>query len=124
MINKKTIISAASILTTLIVILGGLWAFEDRYAKSAEVKELETQVVQSLKQYNMQQMQMQQVYQYKNEYRFYQFLYDKLGQDMMEIRRQMRRYPEDVVLKEDYHDVQQQRNKVKDKMDDLLRKIQ
>lgn len=121
--NKKTIVTSLGVIATILAILGGLWAFEDRYAKSAEVKELEVQVVESLQQFNEQQTKIIQTNEYKNQYRFYQFLYDKLGQDLLEIRRILRRDPEDQILRQDYIDVQEQRKKVKDKMDQLLEKI-
>ena len=123
-INKKTIISAASIIIAIFTILGGMWAFDSHYAKSAEIEELEVQVVQSLRQYNEQQIHVQQIYQYKNEYRFYQFIYDKLGRDLLEIRRQIRRYPEDEILRQDYVEVREERVKIKEKMDEILRKIE
>lgn len=123
MINKKSIITTLTIVATLLAILGGFWAFEDRYAKSAEVKDMEVQVVQTLKQFNMQQMKVIQLNEYKNQYRFYQFLYDKLGQDLLEIRRQLRRYPEDQILRQDYVDVKEQRDGVKEKMNELMEKI-
>ena len=123
-INKKTIISAASIIIAIFTILGGMWAFDSHYAKSAEIEELEVQVVQSLRQYNEQQIHVQQIYQYKNEYRFYQFIYDKLGRDLLEIRRQIRRYPEDEILRQDYVEVREERVKIKEKMDEIFRKIE
>ena len=121
--NKKTIYGGLTVVVTIFAILGGMWGFEDRYAKSVEVAELEVQVVQSLKQYNQQQTKAQQTYEYKNEYKFYQFLYDKLGRDLLEIRRQLRRDPTDQFLKQDYVDIQNQRNGIKVKMNELMQKI-
>jgi len=122
--NKKTIFSVVGAVAAGFAILGGLWAFEDRYAKSVEITELEVQVVQSLQEYNVQQQKAINVIQLKQDYRFYQFLYDKLGNDLLEIRRILRREPTDAILRQDYIDVQEQRNKVKAKMDEIMRKIQ
>jgi len=121
--NKKTVYGGLSVVVAVFAILGGLWAFEDRYAKTEEVDELEIQVVQSLKQYNQQQTQIQQNYQHKNEYKFYQFLYDKLGRDLLDIRRQLRRDPTDEFLRQDYTEAQRQRGLIKEKMDALMEKI-
>ncbi len=122
-LTRKTIFSIIGAVAACFAILGGLWAFEDRYAKSIEIVELEIQVVQSLKQYNIQQMEVQQRYEYKNEYKFYQFMYDKLAQDLLEIRRQLRRDPTDAFLRQDYTDVTEQRKLVKAKMEKLMEKI-
>lgn len=121
---KKIIISAASIITAIFAIIGGLWAFDNHYAKSVQVTKLEIQVVQSLKQYNTQQQRSQQVYQYKNDYRFYQFMYDKLTQEMYSIKRQLRRDPTDQGLQQEYIEISQERQRVKQKMDNLMGKIQ
>ena len=120
---KKIILSAASIITTIFIILGGLWAFDNHYAKSIEVAELEVQVVESLKQYNTQQQQSQTVYELKNDYKFYQFMYNKYTQDMFEIRRQLRRNPTDQEARQEYVDISAERQRVKQKMDELMEKI-
>ena len=120
---KKIIISAASIIIAVFSIMGGMWAFENRYAKSVEVAELEVQVVQSLKQYNTQQQKSQQTYQYKNDYKFYQFMYDKLTQDLYQVKRQLRRFPQDQNLQREYNEISRQRQDVKRKMDSLMEKI-
>ena len=123
-VNKKTIFSVLGALAAGFAVLGGLWAFEDRYAKSAEIVELEVQVVQSLQEYNIQQQKAINVIQLKQDYRFYQFLYDKLGNDLLEIRRLLRRNPEDQILRQDYVEVREERVKIKEKMDEILRKIE
>lgn len=120
---KKIIISAASVIAAVFGLLGGMWAFDGHYAKSIEVAELEVQVVESLKQYNVQQQQSQGVYQMKTDYKFYQFMYDKLTQDMYDIKRQLRRNPSDQDLRQDYIDVSNERQRVKNKMESLMEKI-
>ena len=120
---KKLIVTASSIITAIFAILGGLWAFDAHYATSMEVAELEVQVVESLKQYNVQQQQAQTIYQMKTDYKFYQFMYDKLTQDMYEIKRQLRRNPTDQDLRQDYINISNERQQVKNKMDSLMEKI-
>jgi hypothetical protein len=120
---KKIIISAASVIAAVFGLLGGMWAFDSHYAKSIEVAELEVQVVESLKQYNVQQQQAQTIYQMKTDYKFYQFMYDKLTHDMYEIKRQLRRDPTDQDLRQDYINISNERQQVKNKMDSLMEKI-
>ena len=121
--TRKKFIGLLSVIATIFAVLGGFWGFEDRYAKSADVKELEVQVVKTLKEFSQQQMQIQQTYEYKNDYKFYQFQYDKLGNDLINLRREMRTNPDDQLLKEDYNEVKHQRELLKQKMDSLLEKI-
>jgi len=120
---KKMIISAASIIAVVFGLLGGMWAFDGHYAKSIEVAELEIQVVESLKQYNVQQQKTQTTYQMKNDYKFYQFMYDKLTQDMYSIKRQLRSSPTDQDLRQDYINISSERQRVKNKMDSLMENI-
>ena len=114
---KKIIIAAASIITAIFTILGGLWAFENHYATNkkvdTEIERVEIQVAGAL--------QNQQI---QNNYKFYQFMYDKLTQDMFEIKRQLRRFPEDQELRQDYQDVKRERSNLKGKMDSLMEKVQ
>jgi len=120
---KKIIISAVSIITAIFAILGGLWKFDVHYATSMEVAELEVQVVESLRQYNTQQQQVQTTYQLKTDYKFYQFMYDKYTGDMLEIRRLLRRNPTDQDLRQDYVSISAQRDRVKQKMELIMEKI-
>ena len=50
-------------------------------------------------------------------------MYDKLTQDMYEIKRQLRRNPTDQDLRQDYINISNERQQVKNKMDSLMEKI-
>ena len=50
-------------------------------------------------------------------------MYDKLTQDMYNIKRQIRDNPDDIQLKDDLNEVIRQRNDIKKKMDELMSKI-
>ena len=51
-------------------------------------------------------------------------MYDKLTQDMYNIRRELRRDPENQELRQDYIDIKSERDRVKIKMDSMMEKIQ
>jgi uncharacterized coiled-coil DUF342 family protein len=114
--EKKNIVSAASIIIAIFTILGGLWAVENHYETKAEAKEkiekVEIQVAQAL-----------QTQQIRTDYQFYQFMYDKLTQEMYSIKRQLKRNPEDTDLREEYNDIKIEREKIKNKMRELMEKI-
>lgn len=114
---KKAIVTASSIILTIFALLGGLWAFENHYATNqkvnTEIERVEFEVAGAI--------QNQQI---KNDYKFYQFQYDKLTNDMFEVKRMLRRDPTDQELRQDYIDIKAQRDAVKRKMELLMEKIQ
>ena len=114
---KKAIVTASSIITAVFALLGGLWAFENHYATNqkvnTEIERVEIEVAGAI--------QSQQI---KTDYKFYQFMYDKLTQDMYNIRRELRRDPENQELRQDYIDIKSERDRVKIKMDSMMEKIQ
>jgi hypothetical protein len=61
--------------------------------------------------------------QIKSDYRFYQFQYDKIVQDKMEVKRQLRRDPDDQGLRQDYQELEEERKRIKQKMDELMNQI-
>ena len=114
---KKAIVTASTIIIAIFSLLGGLWAFEKHYATNrtveTEIERVEFEVAGAI-----------QTQSIKSSYQFLQFQYDKLTQDMMYIRRQLRRDPTDQILREEYQDVKLERQKVKLKMEQLMEKIQ
>lgn len=109
--TKKVIVSLSAI-ATLLSVVGGIWGFEAHYVDTSEMKNFEMKIVTTIENQ-----------QYKSDVKFYQFMYDKLTTDLFELKRQMRRYPEDELLKEDYKEILNQRNKIKDKLDKSMEKI-
>jgi len=114
---KKSIVTASSVITAIFAIMGGLWAFENHYATNkkvnTEIKRVEFEVAGAIQNQSI-----------KSSYRFLQFQYDKLTQDMMNIKRELRRDPTNQDLREEYQDVKLERQKVKRKMESLMEKIQ
>ena len=115
MFTKKliTILGAIGVILSL---FGGLWAFETHYATNeklyGEIQRVEIQVAGAI-----------QNIQIKTDYKFYQFMYDKLTADMFLLRKQIRDNPNDAVLKQDYQDVCDQRKEMKLKLEKLMQKI-
>lgn len=108
----KKVITGLSVIATLLAIVGGIWAFENHYATSEDVKNLEVQLASAL-----------QNQQLKTDYKFYQFLYDKLQLDTFLMKKQMERNPNDNDLRLDYEELLKQKNDIKNKMEKTLKEI-
>jgi len=108
----KKIVIGLSVITTLLAIIGGLWGFDSHYASAKDMNGLEIRVAEGFE--NTQN---------KLDVRFLQFMYDKLTQDMYDIKRQLSRYPNDKVLEEDYKEVLRKRSRIKEKLDEALKRI-
>jgi len=115
MFTKKVMAIIGAILAVLSLI-GGIWAVEEHYATNKgvddKIEHVEFQVAGAI-----------QNIQIKTDYKFYQFMYDKLTNDMFLLRKQMRDNPNDNMIKQDYKDVCDQRKEMKIKLEQLMRKI-
>jgi len=115
MFTKKVMAIIGAILAVLSLI-GGIWAVEEHYATNKgvddKIEHVEFQVAGAI-----------QKIQIKTDYKFYQFMYDKLTNDMFLLRKQMRDNPNDNMIKQDYKDVCDQRKEMKIKLEQLMRKI-
>ena len=103
-------------ITTIVVIfslIGGVWAFDDRYVSKEAVEEkLEQQekiVIATLQKFKQQ-----------IDYRWYQNLYNDLTVQMMQYKNLLRKNPNDELLKQEYKDIVDKRKKVKEILDKLL----
>jgi hypothetical protein len=110
----KKFLTSISVITAVIGLLVALWMFDGHYeTKAAAVEKIEqVEIVVA------GAIQNQEI---KSDYKFMQFIYDKLTTEMYNLKRQMRRYSEDQDLKDDYTDVVRQRNEVKFKLDILMK---
>ena len=112
----KKFMTILGVILAILSLVGGIWAIEDHYATNKtvnnKIEHVEIQVAGAI-----QNIQM------KTDYQFYQFMYDKLTQDMFVLRKQMRDNPSDQVLRQDYKDVCDQRKDIKSKLDQLMKKI-
>jgi len=110
--NNKKLLTGLGVVVTILSIIGGIWAFDAHYATDKKVDDLEIQIAGAL-----QNQQM------KSDYQFYQFMYDKLTQDIYNLKRQIRNAPWDGDLKQDYKEVIQERKEIKRKMDKAIKNI-
>lgn len=112
------------VITAILSLIGGIWAFESHYATSAEVAEVKIEAKEDVKDLEIQIAGALQNQQMKSNVQFYQMTYDSLTRKLNELRRQMRKYPEDQDLKQDYQELYEERRRIKNKLDESLRKIQ
>ena len=122
--NLKTIIA---IIVGVITIAGAVWVFANTFATNVRVDKEDKEIVQSvdIKMKSMEDvvagaLQRQEV---KSDYKFYQFQHDKLLQDKMEVKRQLRRDPTNQELRQDYIEIEEERKRIKEKMDELMKQI-
>lgn len=119
----KKVITTISAVAAVFTLVGAIWGFETHYATNKRVDKVEIAQAEEVKDLEIQLAGALENTQHKLDVRYFQFMYDKLGQDLNEIRRQMRRYPEDEILKEDYKEIKQRRNDIKRQLDDAIKKI-
>ena len=97
-------------------LLGGVWAFDDRYAK-------EEIVAQNLQQLQQQTTQTIKQVQLKIQLQFYQMMYDNLTKEMFSYKRLLRENPNDPEIREEYERIIIERNRIKTKINELMEKI-
>ena len=105
-----------SALVLLFSFLGGVWAFDDRYAK-------EVVVAQSLQQFQQQTLKSNKQFQAKIQIQFYQMTYDNLTKEMFSYKRLMRENPRDLEIKEEYDRIVEERKRTKIKINEFLEKM-
>lgn len=120
--TKKVIVSLG-VVATLLTIVGGIWAFENHYATNQRVDKVEMKSTEDVKELEIQIAGALENQQRKSDVRYWQFMYDKITNDIFELKRQMRRYPEDKILQQDYADALERRKEIKKKLDDALQEI-
>ena len=110
---KENIGKTIASVIVLFSLIGGVWAFDDRYISKTEVdtkmKHQEKIVIATLQKFK------QQV-----DYRWYQNLYDQLTVQILEYRNLLRKNPGDEILKQEYKEIVEERKKIKKILDDLL----
>ena len=129
--NLKTWIGIA---TGLITIVAAVWVVGNTFATNNRVDKVEVvtemNINKKIELFEVEvagALQIQnkaiQTQQLKNNYNFYQFQHDKLVQEKMEIKRQLRRDPNNQGLRQDYIELEEERKRIKQKMDELMDKI-
>jgi hypothetical protein len=119
----KKVIAIISSITAVFTLVAGIWAFEAHYATNDRVDEVFISAKENVKDLEIQIAGALERQQLKSDVRYWQFEYDKILNDIYELKRQMRRYPEDEVLKQDLMDLLGRKKTVKEKLEKSLEKI-
>lgn len=102
---------AYKVILAVLAIVAAVYAFDDRYAKTEEVRKQEQQVIKTL-----------DMFQQKLESKF---LYDRLNilQDQRrQIKIMLKKTPDDVELQEQYKDIDEEIKATKNRLNELQKK--
>ena len=126
-INISSLKTVIAIVVGLITIAGATWLFGNTFATNVRVDKEDVKIIKivDVKFKKMENVvagaiQRQGV---KSDYKFYQFQHDKLLQEKREVRRQLRRDPTNQELRQDYQEIEEERKRIKNKMDQLMNEI-
>lgn len=120
---KNKVVAGLSVIVTLFAIVAGIWSIDDHYATNKRVNLIEVAYAEDMKKIGEQLSKTLENTQHKLDARYFQFLHDKYTSDAMNMRREMRRYPEDEFLQEDYKDLIDKKKDVKIKLEKSLERI-
>lgn len=130
-INKKSIgsyftkkvITILAACVTVLSLIGGIWKFEAHYATNTRVDNVAVAAENDVNKLEMQLAGALQNQQFKSDAKYWQFMYERLIKDLTELKRQMIRYPEDDILKEDYRALLDRIKNARTKLDESIEKI-
>lgn len=120
--TKKLVISLG-VVATVLTIIGGIWAFEAHYATNDKVNGIAYASNEKIEQLEFKIANALDNQQYKSDVRYFQFMYDKLTNDLFQLKRQIEKYPDDPVLNQDYQEVLELRKEVRKRLDESMEKI-
>lgn len=120
--TKKLAISLG-VVATVLTIIGGIWAFEAHYATNDKVNGIVYASNEKIEQLEFKIANALDNQQYKSDVRYFQFMYDKLTNDLFQLKRQIEKYPNDPVLNQDYQEVLELRKEVRKRLDESMEKI-
>lgn len=120
--TKKVITTLAAVATVL-TIIGGIWGFEAHYATNNRLNSVAMAAEKDVSQLEVQLAGALQNQQFKSDAKYWQFMYERLLKDVTELKRQMKRYPEDNILKEDYRALLDRIKEARKKLDESMEKI-
>jgi outer membrane PBP1 activator LpoA protein len=101
------IINILKIVVVIVSIIGGVWAFEDRYQTKANANEVQQQTVKTID-------QLQQKINYDADVR----LYDQLIQRKFLYKRLIKQNPNDQDLREEYQQILDAIKRVKERLEE------
>lgn len=120
--TKKVILILGAVATVL-TIMGGIWGFEAHYATNKRVDKVVLSAEKDVEELEVQLAGALQNQQHKSDAKYWQFMVERLTKDLYEMKRQMRRYPEDEVLREDYRALLERLKEAQKRWDESLQKI-
>lgn len=120
--TKKVVVSL-SVIATVFSIVGGIWAFDSHYASDKRVDKIEISYAEEMDNMEKKVASALENTMHKFDVRYFQLLYDKINEDLKNTRKEIKRYPDDELLKDDYRDLIERRKDIKDKLDKALEKI-
>jgi hypothetical protein len=121
--NIKKISSILAVIVALFTIVGGVYTFADRYATNDRVDKVEVNHDKDLGKIEVELAGALEAVQNKIDVKHLQFMYDTINRDVYELKRQIRRYPDDKEVEEDYKELLRRKQYVKDKLDKALENI-
>ena len=120
-------------ITVLITLFGGMFAIDNRFAKSSQLESLsvtvskdrtaaiklaEVQTIKTFQGFQMQQMMMNKGLQLQ----ILNIQKESIEKEYWDLKRRVRDNPNDRELKEDFNDVKIQRQLIKEKIDKIILK--
>ena len=119
----KKVIAGLSALAALFAIVGGIWAFEIHYATDKRVDSVVAYHENDMDELRLEIAGAIKQQQLKGDIQFYSMMIEKLTIERDAIRRQLRQYPNDPYLKEDYKNVNEEIKRFKQLLDQAIRKM-
>lgn len=122
-IFTKKITVGLSVTATILAIIGGIWTFDSHYATAERVDKVEVAAKEDVIKLEKNVASALQNQQYKADIRYLQFLLSDIQNQIYEIKKQMRDFPNDQSLKGEYEYLLQRQREVKEKLDNTLHDI-
>lgn len=133
---KANIWKTLTVIVTIFSVIGGVWAFENRYALKKEIEPIiiaQKDIQVSQQEFHKQQQNLttrqdllikQQKLQIINTKReFYQMLLDDTNKDLADARTYLRNHPEDDWARDRISELEVSKRRLQEKIDALIREI-
>jgi hypothetical protein len=116
----KKVIAIISSISAVFALVAGIWAFEAHYATKDELVKVEVSSKETVENLETQIAGALERQQQKSDVRYWQFEYDRVLNDIYDLKRHMARYPDDELLKQDYLDLLGKKKTIKEKLQKAL----
>lgn len=130
---RNNIWKTVTIMITVFSLIGGVWAFENRYALKREIEPIiiaQNDIQTSQKKFHQQQenlttrqsllikQQQMQIINTKRE--FYQMILDDINSNLQDARTYLRQHPADEWIKDRIRELESSKNKLEDRIEALV----